>query len=53
MPVPSIAGGDHDLVNEMECKMIKTRRLNVFRLSPLLVNEITNIVLQKYNIICT
>ena len=45
MPVPSIAGGDHDLANEMQCKMIKTRRLKVLRLGPLLLNEITNIVL--------
>ena len=45
MPVFSMAGGDHDLANEIECKMGKTRRLNILQLGPLLVNEITNIVL--------
>ena len=43
MPVSSMAGRDPDLANEMECKMKKTKRLNVLRLGPLLVNEITNI----------
>jgi hypothetical protein len=45
MPVSSMAGGDHDLANKMECKMRKTRPLNPLRLGPLLVNEVTNIVL--------